>query len=70
MICRGETPSGRRTHAPFGAALALRAPDHLALRPLRFVHVGRDERTALGTQRGLSSHGIFAGFGLMNILCP
>ncbi len=30
------------------AELALRAPDHLALRPLRFVHVGRDERTALG----------------------
>jgi nitroreductase len=30
------------------AELALRAPDHQALRPVRFVHVGREERTALG----------------------
>lgn len=30
------------------AELALRAPDHQALRPVRFVHVGAEERTALG----------------------
>jgi nitroreductase len=30
------------------AELALRAPDHQGLRPFRFVHVGRDERAALG----------------------
>lgn len=30
------------------AELALRAPDHQALRPVRFVHVGGDERSALG----------------------
>lgn len=29
------------------AELALRAPDHRALRPFRFVHVGSDERAAL-----------------------
>lgn len=30
------------------AELALRAPDHQGLRPFRFVHVGREERAALG----------------------
>jgi nitroreductase len=30
------------------AELALRAPDHQGLRPVRFVHVGADERAALG----------------------
>jgi nitroreductase len=30
------------------AELALRAPDHQGLRPFRFVHVGREERVALG----------------------
>ena len=30
------------------AELAMRAPDHQALRPVRFVHVGQQERAALG----------------------
>ena len=30
------------------AALALRAPDHEALRPYRFVHIGVDQRETLG----------------------
>lgn len=30
------------------AELALRAPDHLGLRPFRLVHVGLEERAALG----------------------
>ena len=30
------------------AELAMRAPDHQGLRPFRFVHVGADERAALG----------------------
>lgn len=49
------------------AELALRAPDHQGLRPFRFVHVGRDERAALGelfarvaTEQGRDAEGVAA----------
>jgi nitroreductase len=51
---RSRGPRGLGLPAPTpedqqrAAELALRAPDHQGLRPFRFVHVGADERSALG----------------------
>lgn len=51
---RSRGPRGLGAPAPSAddlqraAELALRAPDHQGLRPFRFVHVGADERAALG----------------------
>lgn len=51
---RSIGPRGLAAPAPppealqLAAELALRAPDHQGLRPVRFVHVGHDERPALG----------------------
>ena len=51
---RSVGPRGLRPPGPTpeqwqqAAELALRAPDHQGLRPFRFVHVGADERAALG----------------------
>jgi nitroreductase len=41
-------PAPDRTELLRAAALALRAPDHEALRPYRFVHIEADQRAALG----------------------
>lgn len=41
-------PGPGRTELLRAAALALRAPDHEALRPFRFVHIPAQQRAALG----------------------
>jgi nitroreductase len=41
-------PAPSRTELLRAAALALRAPDHEALRPYRFVHIDAQQRAALG----------------------
>lgn len=41
-------PAPERAELLRAAAVALRAPDHEALRPYRFVHIGADQRTTLG----------------------
>ena len=41
-------PAPKRAELLRAAAVALRAPDHEALRPYRFVHIDADQRTTLG----------------------
>lgn len=68
---RSRGPRGLGLPAPSpeelqrAAELALRAPDHQGLRPFRFVHVGADERVALGelfarvaTDQGRDAEGV------------
>lgn len=43
-----DKPAPGREELLRAAALALRAPDHEALRPYRFVHIGAHQRAALG----------------------
>lgn len=42
------TPAPTRAELQRATALALRAPDHEALRPYRFVHISADQRATLG----------------------
>jgi hypothetical protein len=53
-------PAPSRIELLRAAALALRAPDHEALRPYRFVHIGVNQRAALGElyARGAKRRGL------------